>query len=129
MLKKVLEGVNPRDEKIDSDIVTKYIHHPYVQRCTSKQFVLNNSFYNEASRFKDFPIDEVLGIFEINGSNLPVGVCNRIKHKLNNWNIESLSVLDEVDLDFKIRVQYNKIQALEKMSLMHFNRLRDNLPH
>lgn len=129
MLKKVLEGVNPRDEKIDSDIVTKYIHHPYVQRCTSKQFVLNNSFYNEASRFKDFPIDEVLGIFEINGSNLPVGVCNRIKHKLNNWNIESLSVLDEVDLDFKIRVQYNKIQALEKMSLMHFNRLRNNLPH
>ncbi len=78
---------------------------------------------------KDFPIDEVLGIFEINGSNLPVGVCNRIKHKLNNWNIESLSVLDEVDLDFKIRVQYNKIQALEKMSLMHFNRLRNNLPH
>lgn len=129
MLKKVLEGVNPRDEKIDSDIVTKYIHHPYVQRCTSKQFVLNNSFYNEASRFKDFPIDEVLGIFEINGSDLPVGVCNRIKHKLNNWNIESLSVLDEVDLDFKIRVQYNKIQALEKMSLMHFNRLRNNLPH
>lgn len=129
MLKKVLEGVNPRDEKIDSDIVTKYIHHPYVQRCTSTQFLLNNSFYNEASRFKDFPIDEVLGIFEINGSNLPVGVCNRIKHKLNNWNIESLSVLDEVDLDFKIRVQYNKIQALEKMSLMHFNRLRNNLPH
>ena len=129
MLKKVLEGVNPRDEKFDSDIINKYIHHPYVQRCTSKQFYLKSRFYNEASRFKDFPIDEVLGIFEINGSNLPVGVCNRIKHKLNNWNIESLSVLDEVDLDFKIRVQYNKIQALEKMSLMHFNRLRNNLPH
>ena len=39
-----------------------------------------------------------------------------------------MDVIDEVDLDFKIRVQYNKIQALEKMSLMHFNRLRDNLP-
>ena len=129
MLKKVLEGVNPRDEKFDSDIINKYIHHPYVQRCTSKQFYLKSRFYNEAYRFKELPVDEVLGIFEINGSNLPVGVCNRIKHKLNNWNIESLSVLDEVDLDFKIRVQYNKIQALEKMSLMHFNRLRNNLPH
>ena len=129
MLKKVLEGVNPRDEKIDSDIVTKYIHHPYVQRCTSKQFVLNNSFYNEASRFKDFPIDEVLGIFEINGSDLPVGVHNRIQYKLNNWNVESLSVSDEIDSDFKLRVQYNKMRSLEKMSLMHFNRLRNNLPH
>ena len=129
MLKKVLEGVNPRDEKIDSDIVTKYIHHPYVQRCTSKQFVLNNSFYNEAYKFKELPIDEVLGIFEINGSDLPISVRNRIQNELNKWNIESLSVLDEVDLDFKIRVQYNKIQALEKMSLMHFNRLRNNLPH
>ncbi|WP_288523101.1 IS3 family transposase [uncultured Holdemanella sp.] len=128
MLKKVLEGVNPRDEKIDSDIVTKYIHHPYVQRCTSKHFVLNNSFYNQASSFKDFPIDEVLGIFEINGSDLPVGVRNRIQYKLNKWNIESLSVSEEVDLDFKFRVQYNKMRALEKMSLMHFNRLRDNLP-
>lgn len=129
MLKKVLEGVNPRDEKFDSDIINKYIHHPYVQRCTSKQFVLNNSFYNEASRFKDFPIDEVLGIFEINGSNLPVGVCNRIKYKLNNWNIESLDNIDAVDLNFKLRVQYNKMRALEKLSLMYFNRLRNNLPH
>lgn len=128
MLKKVLEGVNPRDEKFDSDIINKYIHHPYVQRCTSKQFVLNNSFYNEAYRFKDFPIDEVLGIFEINGSNLPVGVCNRIKYKLNNWNIESLDNIDAVDLNFKLRVQYNKMRALEKLSLMYFNRLRNNLP-
>lgn len=54
MLKKVLEGVNPRDEKIDSDIVTKYIHHPYVQRCTSKQFVLNNSFIMKLLDLKIF---------------------------------------------------------------------------
>lgn len=129
MLKKVLEGVNPRDEKFDSDIINKYIHHPYVQRCTSKQFYLKSRFYNEAYRFKELPVDEVLGIFEINGSDLPVGVCNRIKYKLNNWNIESLDNIDAVDLNFKLRVQYNKIQALEKLSLMYFNRLRNNLPH
>lgn len=128
MLKKLLESENTQNEKMSLDIVTKYIHHPYVQRCTSNQFSLNSHFYNEASRFKDLPIDEVLEIFEINGSDLPVGVRNRIKYKLNNWNIESLDDIDEVDLDFKIRVQYNKIQALEKLSLMYFNRLRDNLP-
>ena len=127
-LKKFLEGENTQSEKIDSDIVAKYIHHPYIQRCTSKHFVLNNSFYNQASGFKDLPIDEVLSIFEINGSDLPVGVRNRIKHKLNNWNIAPLDNIDAFDLDFKIRVQYNKIQALEKLSLMYFNRLRDNLP-
>jgi len=129
MLKKVLEGVNPRDEKFDSDIINKYIHHPYVQRCTSKQFYLKSRFYNEAYRFKELPVDEVLGIFEINGSDLPVGVCNRIKYKLNNWNIESLDNIDVVDLNFKLRVQYNKMRALEKLSLMYFNRLRNNLPH
>lgn len=127
-LKNFLEGVNTQSEKIDSDIVTKYIHHPYVQRCTSNLFSLNSHFYNEAFRFKDLPIDEVLGMFEINGSDLPFGVRNRIKHKLNNWNIESLDVIEEVDLDFKIRVQYNKIQALEKLSLMYFSVLRDHLP-
>lgn len=129
MLKKVLEGVNPRDEKFDSDIINKYIHHPYVQRCTSKQFYLKSRFYNEAYRFKELPVDEVLGIFEINGSDLPVGMRNRIQYKLNNWNVESLSVSDEIDSDFKLRVQYHKIQALEKLSLMYFNRLRNNLPH
>lgn len=128
MLKKLLEGENTQNEKMGLDTVTKYIHHPYVQRCTVKQFSLNSHFYNEASRFKDLFIDKVLGIFEINGSDLPVGVRNRIKYKLNNWNIESLDNIDAVDLDFKIRIQYNKIQALEKLSLMHFNRLRDNLP-
>ena len=126
---KLLENENPVDENFDSDIVTKYIHHSYVQRCTSKQFVLNNSFYNEAYRFKELPIDEVLGIFEINGSDLPIGVRNRIRYKLNNWNVESLSVSDEIDSDFKLRVQYNKMRALEKLSLMYFNRLRNNLPH
>ena len=128
-LKNLLEDINPHNENYDSDIINRYIHHPYVQRCTSKQLVLNNSFYNEASRFKDLPIDEVLGIFEINGSDLPIGVRNRIQYKLNNWNVESLDVTDKVDLDFILRIQYNKIQALEKISLMHFNRLRNNLPH
>ena len=126
---KLLENENPVDENFDSDIVTKYIHHSYVQRCTSKQFVLNNSFYNEACRFKELPIDEVLGIFEINGSDLPIGVRNRIRYKLNNWNIESLDNIDAFDSDFKLRVQYNKMRALEKLSLMYFNRLRNNLPH
>lgn len=128
-LKNLLEDINPHNEKFDSDIINKYILHPYVQRCTSKQFGLNNSFYNEAYRFKELPIDEVLGIFEINGSDLPIGVRNRIRYKLNNWNIESLDNIDAFDSDFKLRVQYNNMRALEKLSLMYFNRLRNNLPH
>lgn len=128
-LKKLFNGKKTVKENISLNTINKYIDHPYIQRCTSKHFVLNNSFYNQASSFKDLPIDEVLGIFEINGSDLPVGVRNRIKHKLNSWNVESLDITDEVDLDFKLRVQYNKMRALEKLSLMHFNRLRDNLPH
>lgn len=128
-LKKLFDGKKTVKENISLNTINKYINHPYVKRCTSKHFVLNNSFYNQASSFKDLPIDEVLGIFEIKGSDLPVGVHTRIKHKLNNWNVESLNITDEVDLDFKIRVQYNKMRALEKLSLMYFNKLRKNLPH
>ncbi|WP_407386674.1 IS3 family transposase [Holdemanella porci] len=128
-LKKLFDGKKTVKENISLNTINKYIDHPYIQRCTSKQFVLNNSFYNEAYRFKELPIDEVLGIFEINGSDLPISTRNRIQNELNKWNIESLSVSEEVDLDFKFRVQYNKMRALEKMSLMHFNRLRNNLPH
>lgn len=128
-LKKLFDGKKTVKENISLNTINKYIDHPYIQRCTSKHFVLNNSFYNEAYRFKELPIDEVLGIFEINGSDLPISVRNRIQNELNKWNIESLSVLDEIDSDFKLRVQYNKMRALEKLSLMHFNRLRNNLPH
>ena len=128
-LKKLFDGKKTVKENISLNTINKYIDHPYIQRCTSKHFVLNNSFYNQASSFKDFPIDEVLGIFEINGSDLPISARNRIQNELNKWNIESLSISEEVDLDFKFRVQYNKMRALEKMSLMHFNRLRNNLPH
>ena len=128
-LKKLFDGKKTVKENISLNTINKYIDHPYVQRCTSIQFSLNSRFYDEASRFRDLPIDEVLGIFEIDGSDLPVGVRNRIKYKLNNWNTESLDNIDAFDLDFKIRVQYNKIQALEKLSLMHFSVLRDNLPH
>ena len=128
-LKKLFDGKKNVKENISLDTINKYIDHPYVQRCTAKQFTLNKSFYNEASRLKELLIDDVLGIFEINGSDFPDGVRNRIKHKLNSWNVESLSVSDEVDLDFKLRVQYNKMRALEKLSLMYFNKLRNNLPH
>lgn len=128
-LKKLFDGKKTVKENISLNTINKYIDHPYIQRCTSKHFVLNNSFYNEAYRFKELPIDEVLGIFEINGSDLPISVRNRIQNELNKWNIESLSVLDEIDSDFKLRVQYNKMRALEKLSLMNFNRLRNNLPH
>ena len=79
-------------ENISLNTINKYIDHPYIQRCTSKHFVLNNSFYNQAYRFKELPIDEVLGIFEINGSDLPISARNRIQNELNKWNIESLSV-------------------------------------
>ena len=128
-LKRLFDGKKSVKENISVNIINKYINHPYVLRCTYKQFYLKFCFYNEASRFKELPIDEVLGIFEINGSDLPVGMRNRIQYKLNNWNVESLSVSDEIDSDFKLRVQYNKMRALEKLSLMYFNRLRNNLPH
>jgi putative transposase len=46
-LKKLFDGKKTVKENISLNTINKYINHPYVKRCTSKHFVLNNSFYNQ----------------------------------------------------------------------------------
>ena len=127
-LKKRLE-CECSDTKINIDIETveKYSNHPFIQRCNVKQLALNDRFYNEASIFKGLSIDEILGIFEINGSDFSVEIRNRIKYKLKNWRPKELSSECADDIKFKSQIQYNKIKALEKISSIHFDKIKNNL--
>ena len=127
-LKKKLEDGEKIKEKISADAVEKYTSHPYVQRCTPNHFTLKKQFYNESSIFTDYHIDEILDIFEIDGSDLPIRVRNKIKKQLISWNGDSDDIVVECDQEFRCRIQHNRMRALEKLSMMYFERIRKILP-
>lgn len=93
-----------------------------------RSFTLNKQFYDEASIFYSYPVDEILGIFEIDGSDFPIRVRNKIKKQLISWNGDSDDIVVECDQVFRCRIQHNRMRALEKLSMMHFDTIRKCLP-
>ena len=77
-LKKKLENGEKTKEKISADAVEKYSGHPYIKRCTAAHFTLVKQFYDESLIFISYHIDEILRIYEIDGSDLPIRVRNKI---------------------------------------------------
>lgn len=127
-LKKKLEDGEKTKEKISADAVEKYSDHPYVQRCTPNHFTLKKQFYDESLIFISYPIDEILDIFEIDSSNFPARVLNRIEKQLRSWKGDTDNMMVECDQEFRCRIQHNRMRALEKLSMMHFERIRKILP-
>lgn len=125
--KKLKNGEKPK-EKISAKAIEKYTTHPYVKRCNADYFTLNKQFYNEALIFTSYPIDEILGIFDIDGSDLPVRVQNKIKEQLSSWKGDFDDMVVECDQEFRCRIQHNRMRALEKLSMMHFDSIRKILP-
>lgn len=127
-LKRKLENGEKPEEKISADAVEKYSGHPYIKRCTATHFTLKKQFYDEAIIFISYSIDEILGIFEIDGSDLPIRVRNKIKKQLISWNGDSDDMVVECDQEFRCRIQHNRMRALEKLSMMYFDTIRKCLP-
>ena len=127
-LKKKLEDGEKTKEKISADAVEKYSDHPYVQRCTPNHFTLKKQFYDESLIFISYPIDEILDIFEIDSSDFPARVLNRIEKQLRSWKGDTDNMMVEYDQEFRCRIQHNRMRALEKLSMMHFERIRKILP-
>lgn len=127
-LKKKLEDGEKTKEKISADAVEKYSDHPYVQRCTPNHFTLKKQFYDESLIFISYPIDEILDIFEIDSSDFPARVLNRIEKQLRSWKGDTDNMMVECDQEFRCRIQHNRMRALEKLLMMHFGRIRKILP-
>lgn len=127
-LKRKLEDGVKSKEKIGADVVDKYTCHPYVKRCTAEYFTLNKQFFDESSIYTGYPIDEILRIYEIDESDFPARVLNRIEKQLRSWNGDSDNMMVECDQEFRCRIQHNRMRALEKLSMMHFDSIRKILP-
>ena len=128
-LKKKLKNREKPKEKISTEAIEKYTGHPYVKRCNADNFTLNKQFYDESLIFTDYPINEILCIFEIDGSDLPARILNRIERQLRYWNGDSDNMMVECDQEFRCRIQHNRMRALEKLSMMHFEMIRKILPY
>ena len=91
-------------------------------------FTLNKQFFDESSIYTGYPIDEILRIYEIDESDFPARVLNRIEKQLRSWNGDSDNMMVECDQEFRCRIQHNRMRALEKLSMMHFDSIRKILP-
>lgn len=128
-LKQRLEGNEkfPISIVYDESFISNYKTHPYVSRCTKKQFSLNNYFYDEAAPLASMHIDDILDVFEIDHRELDISLRNRIKYTLNHWQFskkEKLSSNEEVYL----KIQRNKAEALLKIVYENFEEIKKMVP-
>ncbi len=126
-LKKVLDGNSSKPKKSiqNESFVTKYQAHPYVARCSVKQFTLKAQFYNEATIFKSMRIHDILKIFEINSDDLDISLKSRIKYKLDHWkpkNIVEIDIKDEMIL----KIERNKYDAYQQLISDMFTYIKSN---
>lgn len=128
-LKRVLDGETKEKVStvLDDTIIEKYLAHPYVKRISKKRFVLKDEFYEEASIFEGFHIDEILNIFGFQYEEIPTSARIRIKYKLHSWNIKNLKPLYDNSSLF-LRILKNKNEAMTSMIENEFKQLKDLIP-
>ena len=128
-LKQRLEG-NRKDHIsiiYDEAFISNYKEHPYISRCTEKQFSLNDFFYDEAITLSSMHIDEILDTFEINYKELDIRLKNRIKYKLKHWKPSKKEELSS-DKEVYLKIQRNKVEALLKMIYKNFDEIKKIVP-
>lgn len=111
--------------KIDEETIAILSSNPYVKRVNKNQFSLKDIFYNEAMIFKDLHINEILKLFEISPSLVPVSSKNRIKYILSHWcykECENLNAFDSL-----IKIEVNKYRKLKEMVENNFKTIKSNI--
>lgn len=129
-LKKLFDGEKNDivERSIYTDSIKKYHNHPYIQRITKSQFVLNHHFFNEASVYiNNLSIDDILYIFCIDYKDLNVSLKNRIKYKLTHWqHKEDETSIDETS-SLYLLIQRNKHKALKQLIHLNFDNIKKEL--
>lgn len=102
-----------RDNCYTDSLISKYKNHPYVERGTRKQFVLKASFYNETSHLVGMKIDDLLDLYELDHTDLPISFRIRLKYKIEHWKQtedRQTEVSEQV-----IQIQESRMRALQKL--------------
>lgn len=115
LLQRRLESSNVNSKSTFSDEQINHLKaNPYVKKITKSTLIFNDNFYNEAYVFKDYHIDEILNIFEIDPSIINYDRKNNIKYKINSWQEKECLPIDG-NIELLIKVETNKYNKLLSM--------------
>ena len=126
-LKKIFEGDGEASapQSFNKETIQTLRNHPYVKRITEKQFVLNEAFYEEATNFREFHIDRILDIFDIDYRLLPIMTKYRINCRIRNHKHTGKSSLNTEDTEQLFLIEKKKQEALKELIEANFGKCRE----
>lgn len=125
-LKRKLEGNSYKFcEKsfYDDEIKVKYSNHLYVEKITNKRFVFKEVFYKDAKLFQDYPIDEILKIFNFDSCDFSYNFKAQLLFKIRNQNYECDDFIEDVS------ILINRINKLEEIITLNNEDIKESIKH
>ena len=87
----------------------KYSNHPYVEKIVNKHFVFKKVFYKDAKLFQDYPIEEILKIFNLDSNDFSYNFKAQLLFKIRNQNYECNNFINDKS------ILANRISKLEEI--------------
>lgn len=106
--------------------IRRYKDHPYVKRITEKQFTLRKEFYDDAYCLHRMHIDDILDLFELDHSDLPVSFKARVAHALRHHEKQGVGLC--CPSEQVLRILRNVMASLEKEAEKSLQELHDIVP-
>lgn len=125
-LKKKLDNNNYRiNEKsfYPNEVKVKYNSHPYVDKITDRRFILKDAFFKDAKLFENYPIEEILKIFNLDPDDFSYGFKAKLSYKLKSQNYKCDEFIDDVS------ILTNRISKLEEMMVLNSENIKESIKH
>ena len=121
------DGIQERQVYTD-DVRTALSGNPFVRKVTRAQLSFHGRFFEEARSLAPLHIDEILDIFGIDYSLIPVSVRSNLTYKIKNWRSSGKAMVPPEDPERYVQILRAKMLALEKMVEDGFDALRELVP-
>ena len=109
------DGIQERHVYTD-DLRTALSNNPFVRKVTRSRLFFHDRFFEEARSLAPLHIDEILDIFGIDHSLIPVSVRSNLIYKIKNWRSSGKAMVPPEDPGRYVQILRAKMLALEKMA-------------
>lgn len=114
IVKLITEDKHDTISYYSDEIIKKYSNHPYINNISTHRLSFTKEFYNQASSLIDLGTNDILQLYEFDPSDFTYGFKARLKFKLSSYekreSVDNTPVTEQV-----IRIQYNRMKALERL--------------
>ena len=121
---KAVKAVEPEENKKDDEAeVEKYWQNPYVKMVVGrKTIMMKDTFFNEVCVLDEIPLNELLGIYEIDPLQLCYSSLSQIRVHLPGWKKTDERQL--INTEQVMRIQIRRLQKLEEYASRNFDQIR-----